>query len=238
MLVLRIVTFGFISRKVDADLVRLGSSYGGWWVPNFVLENRSMNRVLISAGLGFDVTFDEALLAAGFEVIGMDPLEESVFFANQQLGKFIKFTAINKGLWAATGFEKFYPPKNSFHDSWSTTNIQNAPKNMYEEFPVMSIEDLTVEYPQIIEADFVILKMDIEGSEIEVLQDLKVISHAVHYLAVEFDFLSLIPFRSLKIRIKSITKARQILSKIQAEGFRLIKIENFNMFWIAQGLKA
>ena len=78
LVVLKIVTFGFMSVNDYAPLIRLGSNYGGWWIPKSILEDNSKSRVLISAGLGFDVTFDKALLDAGFEVIGLDPLEESV----------------------------------------------------------------------------------------------------------------------------------------------------------------
>jgi FkbM family methyltransferase len=233
MLVLRIVTSGFKSSKEISTLVRLGSEYGGWWIPKSILEKDSIKRILISAGLGFDVTFDEALLKSGFEVIGLDPLQESITFANKYLSNYSNFKALNMGLWTSTGIEKFFPPKNIFHDSWSITNIQNTPNYESNEVSTISMMDLIIQYPQIKEAAFVILKMDVEGSELEILKDFKIISCSVNYLAVEFDFLSLIPFRSLKKRIKLIFTARKILRNIRAEGFQLIKNENYNLFWIS-----
>ncbi len=232
-LVIQIVIAGYKKPSASLDLVRLGSSYGGWWIPRSILEDNSKNRVLISAGLGFDVTFDKALLEAGFEVIGMDPLEDSVIYADGILQEYSRFTAVNMGLWTKTGIEKFFPPKNPSHDSWSTTNIQNSPINIFKEYSVTNIQDLIIKYPQIQNAEFVFLKMDIEGSEVCVLQDFKSFSREIDFLATEFDFLSLIPFRSIKKRIELAKIARQILRIIHSEGFQLIKTENYNLFWVA-----
>jgi len=230
--VINLVTFGFMSVEQNKNFVRLGSNYGGWWIPKDVLDDKSKNRLMISAGLGFDVTFDQALLDAGFEVIGLDPLEDSISYANHALQIYPKFTSINMGLWAKTGTEKFFPPKNRTHDSWSATNIQNAANTDFQEFNVISIDDLFSRFPQLEQGDFCGIKMDVEGSEIELIPALVNFRTRFDLLAIEMDFLSLIPFFSLGTRICMIYRARKMLKGLKQKNYKLVMNENFNFIWI------
>lgn len=232
LVVLKIVTFGFMSVNDHAPLIRLGSNYGGWWIPKSILEDNSKSRVLISAGLGFDVTFDKGLLDAGFEVIGLDPLEESVIYANNKLQQYPKFTGVNVGLWKETGIERFYPPKNSSHDSWSATNVQDALETDFSEFKVISIHDLFSKFPQLESTEYRAIKMDIEGSEIELIPALVNFRTRFDLLAIEMDFLSLIPFLSIWTRICMICRARKMLKDLKHKNYKLVMIENFNFIWI------
>ncbi len=230
--VIKFVTFGFISRTRDKNLIRLGSDYGGWWLTKEVLENKSKKRILISAGLGFDVTFDEALLREGIEVIGLDPLKDSIKYATSVLEIYPKFTGINSGLWKSTGLEKFFPPKNQTHDSWSATNLQGAAAVDYKELSVVSINDLFQKYPQLDSSDYCALKMDIEGSEIEVIPTIIHFRRKFDLVAIEMDFLSLIPFLSVWKRIRMILKARKLLHGLSKRSYKLVLNENFNFIWI------
>lgn len=230
--VIKFVTFGFISRTRDKNLIRLGSDYGGWWLTKEVLEDKSKKRILISAGLGFDVTFDEALLREGIEVIGLDPLEDSIKYANRVLGIYPKFTSINSGLWKSTGIEKFFPPKNQTHDSWSATNLQGASAIDYKELSVVSINDLFQKYPQLDSNDYCAIKMDIEGSEIEVIPTIIHFGKKFDLIAIEMDFLSLIPFVSVWKRMRTILKARKLLLGLSKKGYKLVLCDNFNFIWI------
>jgi hypothetical protein len=230
--VIKFVVFGFRVHKHDESLIRLGSDYGGWWIQKDVLENKSISRSLISAGLGFDVTFDEELLHAGFEVIGLDPLEESVLYANHKLERFSKFTAINMGLWKDTGSKEFFPPKNKSHDSWSAINLQGAARMDFKEFDVISIKDLFDKFPQLESSLYCAIKMDVEGSEIELIHSIVHFNKKLDLLAIEMDFLSLIPFLSVWKRISMILVARKLLKDLDQRGYKLIMNENFNFIWV------
>jgi FkbM family methyltransferase len=230
--VIRLVTLGIMSVRQSNTFVRLGSDYGGWWIPKDVLDDKSKNRLMISVGLGFDVTFDQALLDSGFEVIGLDPLKDSINYANHELRIYPKFTSINMGLWTKTGIEKFFPPKNRTHDSWSATNIQNVATTDFEEFNVISLHDLFSRFPQIEQADFCAIKMDIEGSEIQLIPALVNFRTRFDLLAIEMDFLSLIPFLSLWTRICMICHARKMLKSLKQKNYELVMNENFNFIWI------
>jgi FkbM family methyltransferase len=228
----QIAIFGFYSKSSRDEFVRLGSDYGGWWLPKDAISNNNSLKVAISAGLGFDVTFDKALLQSGFEVIGLDPLEECIDHANSSLQGFDGFSSLRKGLWETTGIQNFFPPKISTHDSWSVRNIQNSSVSRIKSFEVISLEDLFAMYPKLRESDYRILKMDIEGSELEVMKSLLTFNHKFDFIGIEIDFLSLIPFLQIRNRLKMIRNARLLLKEFNSIGYRLVKTENFNFFWI------
>ena len=229
---IKITIFGFNSKPNHVDLVRLGSDYGGWWLPSAAMSNSNLDRVAISAGLGFDVSFDKSLLELGFTVIGLDPLADCVAHANLNLAEFRSFTSLEKGLWKTTGTLSFYPPKNTEHDSWSATNIQHSSESMIKSFEVISLTDLFIRFSQLEKCDYRILKMDIEGSELEVMKSLSTFQHRFDFIAIEIDFLSLIPFLKFRHRIMMIKEARFLLRNFQSAGYQLVKTENFNFFWI------
>jgi len=230
-LLINLVVWGFKTKRRTPPLVRLGTDYGGWWIPDEILNDSSKTRVLISAGLGFDVSFDEALLQAGFEVIGLDPLEESVNYASELLKNYRKFTCINVGLWSTTGSQNFFPPRNRLHDAWSATNVQNTTISSSRRFEVVSLRKISEIFPQLNEAEYRAIKMDIEGAETELIPSLVAFEGKFNFIAIEMDFLSLIPFLSLMKRIKMAVLARNLLNQLDKRGYDLVKNDNFNFFW-------
>ena len=229
-LVIKFVILGFGS-KSTGSYTRLGTSYGGWWVPSRIIENRIEGRILLSVGLGFDVSFDEALLKSGFEVVGLDPLSESLDYANRALSAYPKFIGVNMGLWKNSGTEKFFPPKNPLHDSWSITNIQNAEATEFKEFNVISLNDLFDRFPHLQSSEYCAIKIDAEGAEVALIPEIARFKRKFDLVAIEMDFLSLIPFFAFQKRIRLIIKARKLLVALRSRGYQLFKNDNFNFFW-------
>ena len=226
-----LVVLGNSSVTTNFKLVRLGTSYGGWWVPKHVIEDSQIRRVALSVGIGHDVSFDKEILKSGFCVIALDPLTECVTFARKELAGFSDLYLENLGLATYSGQERFYAPKSHLHDSWSSTNTQ---LNSFEEsivFEVISLRDLLTKYESDIQDSWTMLKMDIEGAESRIIPSLCELEYAFDYVAIEMDFLSLIPFLNLKTRFNRIKEARELLRKMDSRGYKLIKNENFNYFW-------
>jgi hypothetical protein len=214
--------------KNKIKLKRLGSDYGGWWVP--VSDSiKISDKLLISAGLGFDVTFDKLMLEDHYFVIGLDPLAGPYKYATKELSEFKNKILLNKGISTFTGKQKFFSPINPEHDSWSISNSQNTNINLMQMYDVIAPQDLPLNFK---EDSFVILKMDIEGGEEDLLTYICNTRFRVDYLAVELDCLSLISFLSFKKRIRKIIFVRRVLASLSESGFRLIKTENFNFFWL------
>jgi hypothetical protein len=66
-----------IPKLSDAREVRLGTYYGGWWLPELVTKNPE-DFMFISCGLGHDVSFDLELLKLGIPVLGVEAEERFI----------------------------------------------------------------------------------------------------------------------------------------------------------------
>ena len=53
------------------------------------------------------------------------------------------------------------------------------------------------------------------------------------FIAIEIDFLSLIPFLNFGQRIRMIKEARDALRNFHSSGYQLVECENFNFFWVS-----
>jgi FkbM family methyltransferase len=212
------------------NLIRAGSAYGGWWVPSAV-EKDAQVKALVSAGLGFDTSFDEAMLEMGWSVLGIDPLSECCALAQERLSKFPKFQVLNVGLSVEDGYQTFFQPKNPNHDSWSTINAQSVVNPLSMDFPVVSLKGLIGRHEILVEAEYRYLKMDIEGAELALFQESMADFEGFDFLAVELDFLSPIPFLEFRLRVRRIKYMRKILRQLKREGWNLVHVENSNFFW-------
>lgn len=230
-IVVRAVTHGKRDHLGSVPLRRLGTGYGGWWVHRD-LDLLPKPRVLVSAGLGFDTSFDRAMLDLGFFVVGLDPLQECCNSAERELPASRQLKILNSGVSTFTGKEIFYEPRVSHHDSWSTINAQEVVDPISKEFDVISLGDLWDSLPQISQSNFRYLKMDIEGAELAILENSFSEVERFDFVAIEMDFLSLVPFLSITKRLNRIKRARLILESFEDCGFRLVLLENFNFFWL------
>lgn len=213
------------------NLVRLGSSYGGWWVPESLGIRNPENNFVVSAGLGGDVSFDKEMLSRGFTCIGLDPLPGAITYSINELSGFTTFFPVNCGLSDMQGKKIFYAPQVSEHDSWSINNMHQTDLSLSKSFNVLRIKDLERMFPLLESASYRILKMDVEGGEIPVLRQIVDLRIKFDYLAVEIDYLSLIPFLSLITRIKHFLTVWTLMTRMEEQGYSLCKTENFNFCW-------
>jgi FkbM family methyltransferase len=221
---------GFKAELDNKNLLRFGTDYGGWWVPKYATSIQG-NKVLVSAGLGHDTSFDSEMLRHNFAVTGLDPLIECCTRAEHELAGIGDFEVLNLGISTFTGSQNFFQPKNPSHDSWSTINVQEVVSGEIATFQVISLADLIVKFPTIRDSVFSYLKMDIEGAELAILKDAFSDIKDFDFVGIELDFLSLIPFLALRKRIRGVREARKILRKFEEGQFALVHTENFNFFW-------
>jgi hypothetical protein len=116
------------------------------------------------------------------------------------------------------------------HDSFSITNSQNQKDYLQLETTTIS-EILKLETDK---NDFGlrILKMDIEGAEVPVLNELLQQNIRFDFIAAEIDYLSVIPFIRFDQRIPAIVLVSKLLKRMKKQGYSLIKCEQYNFFWI------
>lgn len=230
--VIRVITFNFQQFPREQTFIRLGSAYGGWHVASKLVESGG-SKVLISAGLGHDVTFDIEMLKHGFRVIGLDPLASSYEYAKETLANFgTNADLLNAGLWKISGRVDFYSPKVLSHDSWSILNAHETPGISSATFPVVDLNFLAESRPYLAESSVRILKMDIEGAEAEMFDVISSFTPKFNQISIEMDFISLIKFKQINRRLKETRRARKVLRIMQMRGYDLVNYENFNFTWL------
>ena len=228
---LQCILFG-LKKSSPVKLERLGSSYGGWYVPTEFSKINNFEKFLISVGIGHDVTFDIELQNRGFMVIAMDPLEECCNFARSSDLDQAKTKIIKAGLWLNSSETRFYPPKLETHDSWSITNSQYTSKAASKFFPTVTLEDVFKEIGNKKSQQVIMLKMDIEGAERFLFKEIESNLNRLDFIGIELDYIHLLPFLKFIERIKLILEARKTITILRKLGLFLIFNDDFNFFWI------
>jgi FkbM family methyltransferase len=193
--------------------IRLGSIYGGW---TFVPVTSLHNAVVVSAGVGEDATFDVELASRfGCRVTLVDPTPRAIEhvralksrIGQPSLGPYLPngcqyveaydLSAIaanqlqldSRALTAATGTVRFFAPKNPTDVSYSILNFQNdySADTQWIDVPAVSVVDL-LEGLGIDQLE--LLKLDIEGAEIEVIPAMLARGFRPRQLLVEYDELN------------------------------------------------
>lgn len=208
-------------------LERVGSSYGGFWIPSRFL-NPSPRGGLISAGIGFDVTFDVALQDLGYRVVALDPLPACVAFAREALdGERAK--VVGAGLWSRDDCVTFYAPRVSGHDSWSAINIQETTPEYAVQFDVVSLATILQNNPELRQATPRILKMNIEGAEEEVLLHLRTVPERFDLILVHLESLSQVRLRSPLRFLRQAMSSTRLLRDLRGQGYRMARCRNLQM---------
>ena len=230
--VLKCIAFRVMNKSKARQFQRLGSDYGGWHVTTEILESTG-EKLLISAGLGHDVSFDLGMLEHNFKVIGLDPLKSSFEYATKKLAFYQdRVELINAGIWTESGSKIFYSPKVSDHDSWSISDVQETGKAQSKSFQVVDLAYLANHSLLFQNNDVRILKMDIEGAELALFPMIASFEPKFQQVSIEIDFVSLIRFKHLIRRVKAVLEARQAISLMKQSGYELCHIEHFNFTWV------
>lgn len=219
---------------------RFGTNYGGWSLP--VEAELGPTSVIYSAGVGEDISFDLLLQETyGCEIVLIDPTERAkthyeeirtfydtrkpYFTGDIQLDyvrtignakpDFSKFTYVQKGLWHVPDTLKFYKPVNPKYVSHTLIG------KMYSDDYVMAEVDTVGNImKELGHSKIDLLKLDIEGAELTVLDN--IISQRIYprYLCVEFDLL-------LKGQ-DSAQMTRNILRILDLKGYALLENHEWN----------
>lgn len=204
-----------IRTKKGINIKHFGTEYGGW---AFVEEKSLYGSTIISAGLGEDASFDvEFAKKFDAKVIIVDPTPRAInHYKNliRNLGSKKRcpysrdgkqsvesydlqglttknFILIEKALWNKRAILKFFEPKNPQHVSHSIINYGNNYSDdtsyiVVETVPITQlIEELDLSYK-----DIPLIKLDIEGAEIEVIEDFLDKGFVPKQILVEFDELN------------------------------------------------
>lgn len=163
--------------ELDVESVFLGTDYGGYEIVPELLTEQS---VVYSVGIGEDISFDLGLIERfGCTVHGFDPTPRSLaWLAQQALPP--TFTVHGFGLAEFDGTASFAPPKNPAYVSHS---VLTENRDDCIDLPVKRLETVMRDLAH---THLDVLKLDIEGAEYAVLDDMIAIGMLPRQLLVEF----------------------------------------------------
>lgn len=196
-------------------LIRLGTEYGGW---TFVDDPGLDGATIVSGGLGEDASFDvEFARRYGATVIIADPTPRAISHFSEICSNFGKnrvrnyvhggdqpvdaydlrgigasnFRLVPKALWNCRTSLKFFAPDNPRHVSHSIVNFNHdySQNTKHIEVDSLTLSDLLEEFG-LTDSQLRLLKLDIEGAEVEVICDLLDKGIRPHQILLEFDELN------------------------------------------------
>ena len=226
-----------------SNIIYMGSNYGGW---SFFDDKDLENKIIISAGLGEDASFDiELINKYNCKIIVVDPTPRAIDHYNeiikstgepkndsyQEGGNQIissydltninnkNFILVKRGLHNLDNEElKFFAPPNKNHVSYSIIDWQNNYKKESDfiKIKTISVKSILKEFDI---KNFEMIKLDIEGSEVEVLNQMIDDKIFPNQILVEFDELN-------KINKVSIERFFDIHQKLLSKEYKLIRTKS------------
>lgn len=221
--------------------MKLGTIYGGWFLPDTCSLDK--DSVIYSGGVGEDMSFDLALYDKfGCNIYLIDPTEKAIKHYEECKKYYtvsgFKFTGgiqkdyykhieglnidfdkvqyIKKGLWNKKDTLKFYKQSNDNFVSQSLINGMFS--DNYDVVEVDSIKNIMRENDH---HSIDLLKIDIEGAENVVLNQMLDDEIYPKYLCIEFDLL-------LKRKDKD-NSTINVIQRLQENGYKIITNDNLNI---------
>lgn len=194
----------------DVPTARLGTEYGAHAV---CLERLDAGSVVYSAGVGEDISFDLALRdRCGATIYAFDPTPRSIeWVAAQDLGP--SFVMHGYGLAGEDATLRFAPPTNPKHISHT---LLDRPETQHAaiEVPVRRLSSVMEELGH---DSLDVLKMDIEGAEYDVIDEIVDAGIDVDQILVEFHHF----FRNVRL-----AQTKRAMERLRGAGYRLFAVSD------------
>jgi FkbM family methyltransferase len=199
----------YIFPDVKIHRITLGNKNAAWTIHPDTLKKES---VVYLFGVGNDISFDLAIIKQfGLTVHAFDPTPKSVLWIKaQQLP--VQFIFHEIGLAAFDGQTKFYLPEDSGHISATLLDVNSQRKYFTAEVKRLSSIISLLSHDHID-----LLKMDIEGSEYDVIEDIIKSKIKINQLIVEFHH------RFLNV---GIDKSKNTIKMLKDAGYAVFNVSS------------
>lgn len=197
-----------VRAQVDVATEQYGSDYGGWTI---VSQTLSENSTIYSFGVGDDISFDLGLIDRyGVNVHAFDPTPRSIqWIERQSLPR--QFVFHSYGIADYDGTAVFHPPARESYVSY--TFLSDSPsKQTGIRAPVRRLSSIMSDLG---DDHLDVLKMDIEGAEYDVLDDLVESSTHPDQLLVEFHH----RFSSIDLH-----RTKRAIEDLHRAGYRIFHV--------------
>ena len=207
----RIGKIAFIEVEQKREKHWYGNGYGGFYLdPTLVPED----AIVYSFGIGEDISFDKAIIEKhGSRVYGFDPTPKSInYIKNSPTPEQFYFYPF--GIGEKTGTVTFNLPKNKDHVSGSVYGHKLVDKHNVIEVQLKKFKDIVNELDH---NHIDVLKMDIEGSEYAVMEDILKSGVSINQILVEtherfFD--------------DGVEKGRKFFKQLHDHGYKIFAISD------------
>jgi FkbM family methyltransferase len=159
-----------------------GNDYGGFYAcPNKI----GKSSIVYSFGIGEDISFDRDIISNhGCSVYGFDPTPKSInWIQNNSNSIPSNFTFLNYGISDIDGDFEFFLPKNINHVSGSLITQSNVDE---EQMIIVKMKSLATIMRDLNHSKVDLIKMDIEGAEYKVLNNLLESCQYIGQILIEF----------------------------------------------------
>lgn len=198
----------FTQKKISKKLIG-SEEYGSWFISP---QNINSESIVYSFGIGEDISFDLDLISKyKCKIFAFDPTPKSInWLKKQNLPE--NFQYFKYGLAAQNGFINLFPPKNPNHVSHSVISKDKSST------PIKArVKDLLTIMQNFGHHKINILKMDIEGSEYEVIDYITKNNIEIDQLLIEFHH----RFTGI-----SVNKTRETIQKLNSIGYKIFAISS------------
>ncbi len=195
--------------QLNIPIERYGSEYGGWYI---CPDNIHSNAIIYSFGVGEDASFDMALIRKfGVDIYAFDPTPRSIEFVKKQ-NFTTKFKMHSYGVASFDGNVSFNPPEDISHVSYTILDKPTKDKSI-----TVSVFQLATIMKKLGHKYIDLLKMDIEGAEYEVIDDIINNNIPIKQLLIEFHHV----FPNV-----GLSKTKDSISKLNLAGYKIFAISD------------
>lgn len=203
--------YDHLKKGIKCKYAWYGNSYGGFFA---CPENLNSRSIVYSVGIGRDISFDNAMINKHeCMVFGFDPTPGSIeWVKNNAMPSSFKFFPFGLGNRDST--EKFYLPRNPGEISGSIVKQSNVTTNQFEMVEIRSLETIASNFGH---TSIDVLKMDIEGSEYDVIDSIISSKVTIHQILIEFHD---------RLFPDGYEKTREAILKLNDAGYKVFAVSN------------
>jgi len=201
---------------------KLGNKSEGWWIASDYMR---LGGVVFSFGLGEDISFDLAIMSKyNSKVYGFDPTPKALRYV-KSLNIEENFILKEYAVADKNGHLMFNLPENENHVSGSFADINSTNTITVEAKRLITI----LEELKLTSSDIDILKMDIEGAEYDVIEDMIASKIFPKQVLIEYHhFFDSIINQKTKDNIRLLLDSRYELFYIEGYNYSFIRKDLLN----------
>ncbi|MBB4806186.1 FkbM family methyltransferase [Chryseobacterium defluvii] len=202
----------YLKKNISIDHQWFGNQYGGFYIASGKLNKDS---VVYSFGIGEDISFDKAVIEKfGCKVFAFDPTPKSIKWVKNNTDVPTEFNFFPFGIDDRSGDVEFMLPKNESYVSGSAIKQKNVNEQRVVKVPMKCLSDIVQDLGH---TSVDLLKMDIEGSEYKIIENILNTPVEIKQLLIEIHERF---FEDGKDR------TRKLLSLLEEHGYKLFGVSD------------